>query len=456
LAGWIQGVLMDEERDNRTSHISDTSGDVSRFAESYASFNRIINSLQRQYIELKEEFSNQNGQLVETNLKLVEATKENLAATEFLNGILDSLSAGVIAVDQSGRITHFNPAASVLLGIPQREPFGKHYREVIPPGIPVDANCLRAAETGRSIDLVERTIDLADGTKLHISVSTAILRDNEGRPNGAVEVFHDLTKMKRMEQEFARLTTLAALGEMAATIAHEVRNPLAGIGGFAALLRRDIDDSDPRQKLVDKIIRGVENLNKTVTTLLNYTRFEEVNKEDTLYGDFLRRTIEQFRHENVERLGAIEFLIHPTEAPTSAPVIIRIDPMLFRQMVFNLCLNAIEACGRQGRIEIRCRKLPRQKAVQLYAERLLLGLDETVVETTVSDNGPGIPKESLERIFSPFFTTKPDGNGLGLAVAWKIVKAHGGEIIAENTPEGGARFLILIPAKMDHFDREIS
>lgn len=236
---------MGEDRENQGSRASDTSDDVSRFTESYASFNRIINSLQRQYIELKEEFSSQNEQLAQTNRKLVEVTSENLAVTEFLNGILNSLSAGVIAVDQSGRITHFNPSASVILGIPQREPFGKQYRDIIPPGTPIDANCLRAAETGRPVDLVERTIDLADGTKLHISVSTAILRDNEGRPNGAVEVFHDLTKMKRMEQEFARLNTLAALGEMAATIAHEVRNPLAGIGGFAALLHRDIADEDP-------------------------------------------------------------------------------------------------------------------------------------------------------------------------------------------------------------------
>lgn len=207
---------------------------------------------------------------------------------------------------------------------------------------------------------------------------------------------------------------------------------------------------------MEKIIRGVENLNKTVTTLLNYTRFDEVNKEEAVYDEFLRRTVEQFRHENSDRLGSTEFVVHPTEAPTASQVVLRIDPMLFRQLMFNIFLNGVEACSQQGTVEIRCRKLPRQKAVQLYSERLLLGLDETVVETAIWDNGPGIPRENLDHIFSPFFTTKQEGNGLGLAVAWKIVKAHGGEIIAENAPEGGARFLILIPAKMDHVDREIS
>ncbi len=441
---------MDEKRDNLTSGIIGASDEVARFTESYASFNRIINSLQRQYIELKEEFSSQNDQLAETHHRLVEMTRQTLAVTQLLNDILRSLSAGVIAVDQSGRVTHFNPAASMMLGIPARDPLGKHYRDVIPPGTPMEANCLRASETGRPVDMIERTIYLADGTKLQISVSTAILRDSEGRPGGAVEVFHDLTKIKKMEQEFARLNTLAALGEMAATIAHEVRNPLAGIGGFAALLERDIPEDDPRRKLVDKIIRGVGNLNKTVTTLLNYTRFEEVNKEEIVFDDFLKRTLEQFHHEHSDLIGSTNFTISPVGPSPVPPVGVRVDPMLMRQLLFNLCLNAVEATNRQGSVDIAFRKLPRQKAVAWYADRLLLGLDETVVETTVTDNGPGIPKDSIERIFSPFFTTKQDGNGLGLAVAWKIVKAHGGEILADNISEGGARFTVLIPAKMDH------
>ncbi|MFQ5452639.1 MAG: PAS domain-containing protein, partial [Candidatus Zixiibacteriota bacterium] len=217
--------------------------ELAKFTDSYASFNRIINSLQRKYIELKQEFTAQNEMLVEANKKLVELTKLNINVTEFLNGIINSISAGVIAVDQCGRITHFNPAASIILGIPGKEPLEKQYRDFIPIGEPADANALRAAETGKEFNSIEKKVELQNGTRLKLSVSTAILRDKDGYSVGAVEVFQDLTKIKKMEKEIARLNTLAALGEMAATIAHEVRNPLSGIGGFAALLERDLEDS---------------------------------------------------------------------------------------------------------------------------------------------------------------------------------------------------------------------
>ena len=114
--------------------------DISKFAESYETFNRIINSLQRKYLELKEEFTTQNDRLTDANRKLVELTEKNIIATEFLNSILNSISAGVIAVDRKGMITHFNPAASTILGIPQQDPLGKQYRELIPSGVPVGAN----------------------------------------------------------------------------------------------------------------------------------------------------------------------------------------------------------------------------------------------------------------------------------------------------------------------------
>jgi len=441
--------LMTEEQNSGLATSAGTVDEMARFTESYASFNRIINNLQRQYIELKEEFSAQNERLVETNRKLVAMTARNLEATEFLNRILGSISAGVIAVDQGGRITHFNSAASVMLGIPIDKPRGEHYRDVIPPGDPIDANALRAAESGRPVDSVEKRTNLPDGTALHLSVSTAILCDDEGKPNGAVEVFHDLTKVKKMEAEIARLNTLAALGEMAATIAHQVRNPLAGIGGFAALLKRDMESDDPRQKTVDKIVRGVENLNSTVSALLGYTRTEEVRRDEVDYGDFLKTVIRQYRHENAEMVPGMFIRLMIPDSPPAVSVGLMIDRQLCRQLFCNLLTNAVEACRGKGNITISYRKLPRQAAARWYGEKVLLGLEETLVETVVADSGSGIKPEALESVFSPFFTTKQDGNGLGLAVAWKIIKAHGGDIIAENIPGGGARFTLLFPAKVD-------
>ncbi|MBK7141022.1 MAG: PAS domain S-box protein [bacterium] len=416
---------MDEARD-AASIVTLESDELHRFTESYASFTRIINSLQRQYIELKDEFTSQNAELKDTNQKLVDMTRKNLAVSEFLNSILTAVSVGIIAVDQQGRITQFNPAASQMLGMSASEVLGRPYREILPPGTPVNANALRASESGKSVESVEKHLDLPDGTRLALSVSTAILRDDAGRSVGAVEVFQDLTRVKRIEQELGRLSTLAALGEMAATIAHEVRNPLAGIGGFAALLKRDLNIDDPKQKLADKIITGVENLNRTVTTLLNYTRFEEVNKEDLTYTEFVQRSLDQFRFDNGERLRAVSLELTPEESSYEAKA--HIDPMLVRQLLFNLLTNAVEACGEKGSISISVRRLSRDDAHEKYSDKLLLGHRETVLETTVHDSGHGINAQVLDKIFSPFFTTKSTGTGLGLAVSWKIAKAHGGRL----------------------------
>lgn len=422
---------------------------VSEFTESYASFNRILNSLQRKYLDLKEEFSQQNDELARTNVKLLQMTRENLSANEFLNGLLSSITVGVIAVDKNGLITHFNPAAAILFGVATRDVLGQSYRSVIPAGEPPKASALRTIETFREANSVEKEVTLADGTRLCLSVSTSIVKDGQGEPAGAVEVLHDLSKIKKMEMEITRLNTLAALGEMAATIAHEVRNPLAGISGFAGLLKRDIPTDDPRHSLVQKISTGVENLNKTITSLLVYTKVDEVRREEGLFDDFLRRTIKQYRHDHANQLKDMELILHPAHGVGASAIRLDFDPVLMRQCFFNLFSNAIQACDSKGSITIEYTKLPRQKAARKYGNQLILGLDETVVETKISDSGPGLPPGSLSELFTPFYSTSTGGTGLGLAMVWKIIKAHGGDVIAENGPKGGAQFTILLPTKIN-------
>ncbi|MBD3331998.1 PAS domain-containing protein [candidate division GN15 bacterium] len=443
----------DEDRTYADTVVANSDG-LTRFVDSYASFTRIINSLQRKYIELQEEFSDQNHQLFEANEKLVELTEHNLAATGFMDSILDSIAVGVVAVDAQGCITRFNPAASRMLGIPQREPLGRRYREIMP--VPADDLACAAAtlESGRDVSEVEKQLHLRDGSTARVSVSTSVLHDEGGRISGAVEVIHDLTKMKKMEQELARLNTLAAMGEMAATIAHEVRNPLAGIAGFAALLERDMAADDARRKLVRKIARGVESLNETVTTLLNYSRNEEAEVSEVDYGGFLKETLDDFCREYGERVSRDQLQLR-TPPPTAQQCpAVALDTRLFRQVFFNVFNNALEAMEEAVSITVDYRVLPRQSAVERYGETLLLGSDETVVETVITDSGPGIDDEHLERIFAPFFTTKPEGTGLGLAVVWKIVKAHGGEILVENSAESGACFRILLPIRFESINAE--
>jgi len=429
-------------------------GEVSKFADSYASFTRVINTLQRKYIELEEDFSSQNKELSDANDKLVELADKNLTATEFLNGILSSTSAGVIAINSEGLVTHFNEAASRILDLHSEKSFGKHYDRFIPVGIPENANALNSLINNKTVDSIERKLEMHDGTTRSVSVSTAILRNNEGAALGAVEVFQDLTHIKKMEQELARLNTLAMLGEMAATVAHEVRNPLSGIAGFAALLQKDIDESDPKYRLVENIIRGVDTLNETVTTLLNYSRSEELNKINTDLDKFISSSINQFKNECAD-LVAKAGIIHKTiRKQHNKSVNISIDPILFRQVLFNLFANAINSFKGNGKLIISSKTIAREDLKSTLADRILLSSDETVLELAVSDDGPGIPEENIEKIFTPFFTTRSNGNGLGLAVAWKILKAHGGDIVAENNMERGATFRMFIPVKLDAISME--
>jgi len=139
-----------------------------------------------------------------------------------------------------------------------------------------------------------------------------------------------------MENELARLNTMAALGEMAATIAHQVRNPLAGIGGFAGLLSRDIPKDDPRHRTVQKIIRGVDSLNNTVTTLLNYTRSEEMNRQTTDFSVFLNESIKQFQHDSCDLEGASNISLEVTPPAGGGTISLYMDDMLVRQVIFNL------------------------------------------------------------------------------------------------------------------------
>jgi signal transduction histidine kinase len=208
-----------------------------------------------------------------------------------------------------------------------------------------------------------------------------------------------------------------------------------------------MEDDDPRQKLVNRICEGVETLNKTVTTLLDYTRYEEIRRRDISFGQFLHEAIRQF-HRDFEQAGKMEFDLSLSTAAGAPEDTVSLDPVLFRQVLFNLFCNSCEACGDKGRINLTYRKLPRQTATAQYSNRLLLGLDETVFEIIVTDNGPGVAPEALDSLFAPFFTTRDGGNGLGLAMAWKIMKAHGGDIALDRGYEQGARFLLLLPTKI--------
>ncbi|MDR0516544.1 MAG: hypothetical protein LBH25_05805 [Fibromonadaceae bacterium] len=230
-------------------------------------------------------------------------------------------------------------------------------------------------------------------------------------------------QVKKMQEEVQQSRVLSALGEMAATVVHEIRNPLGGIGGYAGLLAKSIPQEDPRRKYVDKIIGGIASLNKIVGNLLVYTKKINLEKQSTdlvAWAEAILAYMEiEIGRENKEVKIERNF---PAE-----PLIAEIDGEKLQQVMLNLLINAVHAIEGKGCISVGiCAK-------------------ENFTEISISDTGKGIELEHLKNIFTPFFTTKEQGTGLGLAIVKKIVDLHEGSISVESSVGKGTSFFIQIP-----------
>ena len=405
-----------------------------QFKESFETFNNIINNLQRQYLSLEKEYREQERRLEEINHQLRRTIDDNREVTSFINSILTSLTSGVVAVDKSGVISHFNPAAERITGVAATHALGKKYDEVISSVSGGRFSALDTVMTGTEFDSEEKVIVVKSGDKIPLSISTSLLLDGEYECRGAVEIFFDLTKIKKLETEINRVQTLAALGEMAATVAHEVRNPLGGIGGFAALLKRELKGDEVKTRLVDKIITGVNNLNETVVALLDYTRRDQLNMRDISLGRLIRESTE---YEQGDLDGEVVDI--RTEVVLGDPdLCLNCDPHLMRQALLNLMRNSREAMPGGGCITIRADRVPEGTPCPVPLPAVFI---------EVEDTGTGIPQNIRDKIFRPFFSTKckQSGSGLGLASVWKTIQAHGGTITVESEIGKRTVFKIILP-----------
>lgn len=241
------------------------------------------------------------------------------------------------------------------------------------------------------------------------------------------EVHRLRLELAAKNRELARRERLAALGEMAAGLAHEIRNPLGGIQLFAGLLVRDLAGEPKPRALAEKIQKGVHALDTIVTDILAFAGQNEPRFQPVRLARLLDETMDMAAGAFAE-IGASVMWDRPFDGSDNA--VIEADPCQLQQAVLNLLKNAAEAAGRGGIVEVAA---------------VVDGGDQ--IGLTVSDNGPGIPPEHLERIFNPFFTTKDRGTGLGLAIVHRIVEAHGGSIRASNRPSGGAVFTLSLPRR---------
>ncbi|MDR2728458.1 MAG: PAS domain-containing protein [Chitinispirillales bacterium] len=365
--------------------------------------------LERAYGAMQEDFKKVNLELDRKNLELESSLTKQEEVQTYLDSILQAMDNGVVGVDTEGVITHFNAAAALVTGFEPEAVLGRRYSDVFA-GKKSESAVLSTLESGREVKRDERILWTKTNQPVPILYHTAVLKDRTGKKLGAVEVFSDMSRVKALEKEMHQAKTMAALGEMSATVAHEIRNPLGAMGVWAGLLERDIEPGDPRRKTLGRITEGLSKLNKIVSNLLVYTRPMAAEfRKIPLYA--LLEEIVDFTQIEIERLGR-DITVQKNFAGFEELHVL-VDPEKINQAVINLCLNAVQAMENGGTLSV---EIERDVNESRY------------VSFSVSDTGLGISKENLGKIFDPFFTTKEDGTGLGLAIVKKIIESHGGLI----------------------------
>ncbi len=278
--------------------------------------------------------------------------------------------------------------------------------------------------TSEPVDLSNREREFGAILKAYNEV-TERLKVAHDRLNDEVGRLRE--ELERKNAELRRHDRLAALGEMAAGLAHEVRNPLGGIALYASLLERELSDGSRSQLAATRITQSVRSLDRLVSEILDFAQEDRLDRRVCVLGDILSDLQGSLEHWTEETRAECVF------DSSAREVTLDCDPERLRQVLLNLLINGLQAAGEGGHVVLHAEQTPSLNEV------------EASVRIDVTDDGPGIPKEQLERIFNPFYTTKATGTGLGLAIVHRIMEAHGGTVRVMNRAEGGARFVLEWP-----------
>jgi two-component system sensor histidine kinase PilS (NtrC family) len=331
------------------------------------------------------------------------------------------LSSGLVTVTLDGHITSINEAACEILGMSQGAAAGQPLASRIPGLVRV----LEEAGPGGSVRRHEIDAVRPDGAVRNLGISATPLSDHTGQIIGRVIHFQDLTELRRMQGEVERSERLASIGRLAAGIAHEIRNPLASISGSVEILRTLPGADGEAQQLVDIAVREVDRLNRLITDLLDYARPRAEEKQPLDLAEITGEIAKAFEHE--KRTANVRLDVDVTAGTGLEGAAGQI-----RQVIWNLLRNAAEAMPAGGTVRLR-----------VLSEERTGGAPLTVL--TVSDDGVGIGKEDLDRIFEPFFSTKPGGTGLGLATVARVVEDHQGHIETVSERGRGTAFILKFP-----------
>ncbi len=405
---------------------------VEALQKAFLDFKVRAEKLDAAYKKMRKDFKKVNLELESKNVQLADSLKKQEEVQIHLNSILQSMNNGVIGIGIEGLITHFNRAAAAVTGYAPDEVIGKPYVDFFRRDAGDSSTLLDVLRSGKEQTRDEKALWRKDGYPVPVWFQTAILKDPAGKLLGAVEIFSDISRIKALEEQMQHTKTMAALGEMAATVAHEIRNPLGAMGMWAALLERDLGPEDQRKQLMNRILEGLSRLNRIVSNLLVYSRPVKANFRPVLLQQVLHETID-FVEIEAERQGH-SIRVHK-QWDGHEPCYIMADPEKVQQIIMNLCINGIQAMPKGGDLSVVIDKVKKQST--------------DYVSFGIVDTGIGIPRENLDKIFDPFFTTKANGTGLGLAIVKKIVESHSGFITVKSVIDEGTTVNVYLPSAAD-------
>jgi len=404
-------------------------------------FNLSTFRLQDSYNQLRQRISRLDLELEKKNEQLKANLKEKERIKDYLYNILESLNNGVIVVDREGKVSTFNKASELISGIDRKDVEGKLFSEVVDPLLSQDFKSVFPLGEFQSSE-GEFKLNRKDGREVRVKFYITPLRGKE--LEGSVIILQDISQLKRLEEQAERNNRLSAMGEIAVSIAHEVRNPLGSIELLASLLRKEVEDDEDKRRLTDHILNGVKSIDYIINNLILFSRpqypiFKTVNIH-TFLDDSLLFVAHSLKQNNITLIKKYE----------SVDPLVLGDSELLKQVFLNLTWNAIQAMPQGGQLTISTEIF--DKGLEDDYENVVF-LPSTRRDTSAGgylelkfiDSGVGISDEDKRRIFNPFFTTKEKGTGLGLAIVHKIIEAHNGIIEVKSIMGHGSTFTITMP-----------
>lgn len=407
-------------------------------AQGFESFSEAAQQLQVYYQQFEEKVATLNEQVARKNQELEQNLREKDHVQNYLSNILEGSAVGILVTDIDGRITSANRMASQLIGMPVEDLLQTPFREVLPLEV-------TSWNDGEGVQRQVREHELShfrEGTaSLTLNLSITSMNGANDEPLGWIVNLQDITELKHLEAEAERKNRLTGMGEMAANVAHQIRNPLGSIELFTSLLQQEMP-SERAQTLLQHLSAAAQSMNQTVSNFLEYTQpqpllltgvadLQEVLQESLR---FLRQLVEYNNIRVHTDLHAQVLMVQGSEER-------------LRQVFRNLLLNAVQAMVESGDLHLSSceRTITDAETLAAFGQEARNRTALPVVEVVIADTGSGMAPEVLEQAFEPFFSTQELGAGLGLAIVRNILEAHGAVITIDSTPDSGTRVTVRIP-----------